>query len=225
MKKIVITWVLIMLVALPVKQARAQLAIIEIIKAAVTKVIKAVDLAIQRQQNKIIWLQNAQKTLENEMSRLKLKEIGDWTRKQKEQYSKYFEELAKVKSLIAYYQRIRDIIKKQEQMVASYRRAWGLLRNDPHFSPQEIDYIGKVYSGIIEESLKNLDEISLVISSFKTTMTDAKRIEIMDKAAERIEKNSHDLLRFNSENAMISLQRSRSLAESERIKVLYGLPH
>lgn len=225
MKKMIITWVLVLLVAIPAKQAQAQLAIIDIIKGAVTKVIKAIDLKIQRQQNKIIWLQNAQKTLENEMSRLKLNEIGDWARKQKEQYSKYFDELAKVKSLISYYQRIRDIIKKQEQMVAAYRRAWGLLRNDTHFTPREIDYMGRVYSGIIEESLKNLDEISLVISSFKTTMTDAKRIEIMDEAAARIEKNNDDLLRFNTENAMISLQRSRSLAESERIKVLYGLPH
>lgn len=225
MKKMIITWVLVLLVAIPVKQAQAQLAIIDIIKGAVTKVIKAIDLKIQRQQNKIIWLQNAQKTLENEMSRLKLGEIGDWARKQKEQYSKYFDELAKVKSLISYYQRIRDIIKKQEQMVAAYRRAWGLLRNDPHFTPQEIDYMGKVYSGIIEESLKNLDEISLVISSFKTTMTDAKRIEIMDQAAARIEKNNDDLFRFNTENAMMSLQRSRTLAESERVKVLYGLPH
>ncbi|ULT38459.1 hypothetical protein KRR40_25440 [Niabella defluvii] len=82
-----------------------------VVKAAVKKVIKAIDLQIQRLQNKTIWLQNAQKTLENTLSKLKLDEISDWTEKQKEQYRKYYEELAKVKAIISYYQRIRDITK------------------------------------------------------------------------------------------------------------------
>nr|WP_199077429.1 conjugal transfer protein TraI [Pedobacter sp. ASV19] len=223
MKKIGFILVVLFGTLVPVKRAEAQIAILEIIKAGIKKVIKAVDLQIQRQQNKVIWLQNAQKVLENEMSKLKLNQISDWTARQKEQYGKYFEELGKVKSLIAYYQRIRDIIRKQEQMVASYRHAWGLIRNDKHFSPEEVDYMGKVYSGLLEESVKNLEEVALVINSFKTTMTDAKRIEIMDKAADRIEKNNSDLEEFNRENGLLSVQRSRSLAESARIKALYGI--
>eukprot|EP01133_Synstelium_polycarpum_P017063 gene17063-20327_t len=202
------------------RRSQAQIPILDIVKGAIKKVIKAVDLQIQRQQNKIIWLQNAQKVLENEMSKLKLDQISDWTARQKEQYGKYFEELGKVKSLIAYYQRISDIIRKQQQMVASYRHAWGLIRNDKHFTIEEVDYMGKVYSGLLEESVKNLEEVALVINSFKTTMTDAKRIEIMDKAADRIEKNNSDLQQFNRENGLLSLQRSRSLAESARIKAL-----
>mgnify|MGYP004106733677 CR=1 FL=1 len=73
---------------LPVQQANATpIAILEIIKAGIKKVIKAVDLKIQRLQNKTIWLQNAQKTLENTLSKLKLDEISEWTEKQKEQYT------------------------------------------------------------------------------------------------------------------------------------------
>jgi len=49
----------------PGSNANAQIPILEIIKAAVVKAIKAADLQIQRLQNKTIWLQNAQKTLEN----------------------------------------------------------------------------------------------------------------------------------------------------------------
>src|SRR5690606_18907040 len=79
--------------------------IYEIIKAAVVKVIKAVDLKIQRLQNKTIVLQNIQKAIENQLSKWKLNEILDWTKKQKEQYQKYYEELAKVKSIIYNYQR------------------------------------------------------------------------------------------------------------------------
>ncbi|RZJ37490.1 MAG: conjugal transfer protein TraI, partial [Chryseobacterium sp.] len=47
-------------VSLP-KGASAQIAVLEVIKAGVKKVIKAVDLKVQRLQNETIWLQNAQK--------------------------------------------------------------------------------------------------------------------------------------------------------------------
>src|SRR6185312_7603026 len=131
-------------------------------KAGIKKIIKAVDLKIQRLQNKTIWLQNAQKTLENALSKLKLDEIADWTEKQKEQYRKYYEELTKVKAIISYYQRIRDITQKQVRLVNEYNRSWQLIRQDKHFTADEILYMEKVYSGILDESVKNIDQISLI---------------------------------------------------------------
>ena len=105
MKKLLnITGIILLISLAPVQRTEAQIPIYDIIKAAVKKVIKAVDLKIQRLQNKTIWLQNAQKTLENQMSKLKLKEIGDWANKQKELYAKYFDELSKVKNAIGTYQ-------------------------------------------------------------------------------------------------------------------------
>ena len=70
-----------LLVVAPTQQSHAVVWVV--VKAAVKKVIKAIDLQIQRLQNKTIWLQNAQKTLENTLSKLKLDEISDWTEKQK----------------------------------------------------------------------------------------------------------------------------------------------
>src|SRR5665647_411111 len=123
------------LTVMPASQANATpVAILEIIKAGIKKVIKAVDLQIQRLQNKTIWLQNAQKTLENTLSKLKLDEISDWTERQKTLYKDYFEELAKVKSIISYYQRIREISQKQVRLVERYQRAWNLCKQDKYFT-------------------------------------------------------------------------------------------
>lgn len=194
-----------------------------VVKAAIKKVIKAMDLQVQRLQNKTIWLQNAQKTLENTLSKLKLDEISDWTEKQKEQYRQYYEELAKVKEIIAYYQRIRDITKKQAHIVDEYNRAWSLIRQDGHFSAGEIAYMGNVYSGILDESMKNIDQISMVIKSFATTMSDAKRLELVNDAADRVDRNYDDLSRFNNQNMLLSLQRAKSISEVESVKKLYGL--
>lgn len=223
MKRMVVIGLILACVGFPVKQAAAQLVILDIIKAGVKKVIKAVDLQIQRQQNKIIWLQNAQKVLENTMSKLKLEEISEWTEKQREQYKKYFDELNKVKLLITYYQRVKDISAKELRLVKEYQRAWGLLRADKRFTPKEIEYMGKVYLGMLEETVKNIEELTVVVNSFRTQMSDAKRMQIIHSVSDRVDENFSDMLQFNRENAMLSLQRARGNSEVEQVKKMYGL--
>ncbi|GAA4131916.1 hypothetical protein GCM10022216_02430 [Sphingobacterium kyonggiense] len=209
-------------VALPTG-ANAQIAVLEVIKAGVKKVIKAVDLKVQRLQNETIWLQNAQKVLENQLSKLKLTEIADWTEKQKQLYSEYYEELWKIKSAIAYYRRIKDLTEKQVAIVDEYKWAWGLFNKDKHFKPEELQYMETVYSGILDASIKNLDQILLVVNSFKTQMSDAQRLEIINAAADRMDENYSDLKRFNAQNIQLSIQRSSSLDETATLKEIYGI--
>jgi hypothetical protein len=204
-------------------QLNAQLSIVQVIQQGIKKVIVAVDLKIQRLQNRTIWLQNAQKAIENTMSKLKLNEISGWVEKQRKLYADYFDELSKVKEAIATYHRVRDIINKQTALVSEYRSAWNLFRQDDHFTADEITYMGRVYTGILEESIKNLDQVFLVINAFATQMTDAKRIEIINNAATLVETNLSDLRQFNDQNKMLSFQRAAEKGDIEVVRKLYGL--
>ena len=208
---------------LPVKETNAQIPIVDIIKAAVKKVIKAADLQIQRLQNKTIWLQNAQKTLENKMSQLKLNEIRDWVQKQKKLYEDYFEELKKVKSAIANYKRVKDIIEMQVTMVNEYKGAWALFRQDKNFTAEELEYMLNIYTGMMDESIKNIDQLFMVVNAFATQMADAKRLEIINGVADNVQQQLLDMKEFNSQNKMLSLQRASERGEIEYVKRLYGL--
>jgi hypothetical protein len=224
MKKLLtITGIALLITFAPVQHIEAQIPIYDIIKAAVIKVIKAVDLKIQRLQNKTIWLQNAQKTLENQMSKLKLKEIGDWANKQKDLHAKYFDELSKVKNAIGTYQAVRDIISKQVQIVKEYSTAFNLSKQDNNFTKQEIVYMQQVYSGILDESLKSIEQVQMVITAFATQMTDAKRLEIIHSASDNMEENLTDLRQFNQQNIRVSLQRSKERNDIDVVKKLYGI--
>ncbi len=192
--------------------ANAQVAFLEVIKAGVKKVIKAMDLKVQRLQNETIWLQNAQKVLENQLSKLKLSEIGQ-----------YYQELWKVKSAIVYYQRLRDLTGVQVKIVDEYRWAWNLFQKSGHFSAEELGAMEKVYSGILEVSVKNVDQILSIVSSFKTQMSDAARLELIVVAADAMEANWQDLKRFNRENSLLSIQRAKSLDEVAKLKELYEI--
>jgi len=225
-KKLIISLVCLLLVSAPARPAEKTMAlpILEIVKAVTKKVIKAIDLRIQKLQNKTIWLQNAQKQVENVLSKLKLDEISDWTQKQKDLYKGYYEELAKVKSIITYYQRIKEITKKQTQLVQEYERAWNLFKQDTHFKDSEIQYMERVYTGILEESVKNIDQIFLILDSFATQMSDLKRLEIINKAADQIDGNYDDLTMFNQQNILLSLQRAKTEADVNQVKQFYGIP-
>ena len=217
------TSLIVLMVSLPLEHVNAQVAVLEVIKAGVKKVIKAVDLKIQRMQNETIWLQNAQKVMENQLSKIKLTEISDWTEKQKELYSKYYSELWKVKAAITYYNRIKEITTKQVFLVEEYKKAWNLAKQDKNFKPQELDYMYNVYSGILKESAKNLDEILLVVNSFRTQMSDSKRLEIINSAADRIDENYSDLKQFNNQNILMSVQRSKGQQQIREVQKLYDL--
>lgn len=223
--KITICLLCFLLISTPARPATvAAIPILEIVKAVAKKVIKAIDLRIQKLQNKTIWLQNAQKKIENILSKLKLDEISEWTQKQKDLYKNYYEELAKVKSIITYYQRIKDISKKQVRLVDEYERAWNLFQKDAHFNASELNYMQSVYSGILDESLKNIDQIFMVLDSFTTQMSDAKRLEIINSAADQIDANYDDLTLFNRQNILLSLQRAKTEHDVKTIKQFYGIP-
>lgn len=213
----------VILVCQPCGRADAGIPIALIIKEAISKVIKAVDLMVQRLQNKTIWLQNAQKVLENKLNELKLTEIAEWTEKHRKLYKEYYDELWKVKNAIATYQRVRDVMDKQVRLVDEYKRCWNIVQKDQHFTKEELDYMYRVYSGIMEESVKNLDQILIVVNSFKTQMSDGKRLQIIEDAADQIDQNYFDLKEFNNQNLLLSLNRAKDEHEIESVRKLYGL--
>jgi hypothetical protein len=83
--------------------------------------------------------------------------------------------------------------------------------------------MGEVYQGILNETVKNVDQLFLVINSFTTTMTDAKRLQIINDASDQVDRNYDDLISFNNENYILSLSRAKSKVEIDRVKILYGI--
>jgi hypothetical protein len=204
----------------PTSKSQAQVEIIlDIIKAA----IKAADIAVQKVQNATIDLQNAQRELENALSESELGDIAGWVEKQKDLYQDYFKELWEVKTIISEYKQVSDIITKQKQLVADYKKAYTLVQQDKHFTATELSYIYSVYSGIINESTKDLDQLLTIVESFTVQMSDEQRLKIITVCAANIEREISDLTKFNNQSFLISIQRSKDQADLASIRQLYGL--
>lgn len=203
--------------------AKADPIIGEIIRRGVVRAIKAVDLQIQRLQLETVWLQNAQKTLENVLSQLKLDEISDWAQRQGDLFGDYYNELWRVKNTITQYQRIRDIAQNQALLVREYQAVWSLLRNSGNFSVAEINYMERVYSKILETSINNMQQIHVVVNAFRTQMSDAERLELVHRVDRDVRSNLADLRRFNRQNVGLDVQRGGNLLDLELLQQIHGL--
>ena len=128
-----------------------------------------------------------------------------------------------MKGVIAYYFRVKQIAEKNSRLVDEYQKAWNLFARDNRFSLEELAHMEKVYSAILEESAANVDLLLLVVKSFTTQMSDAKRLELIDRAAIQADAVYDDLVAFNRENSLLSLARARTLKEAETLRQLYGL--
>jgi hypothetical protein len=189
----------------------------------VSRAIKAIDLKIQRLQNKTIALQNVQQLIENAMSKLHLEDIATWASRQKALYGAYFQELWQVKTVLTTYWKVKEVMQRQLQLVSEYKKAWSRLKNDAHFSLSEIQDMSRIYGGILEESGRNLDQLLIAAGQLTAQMSDGQRLALITEAATLIEKNLGDLRRFNTRNYRLSLGRAWSLADQLLTKKLYGM--
>lgn len=207
----------------PLSQSHGQLAIAEIIKAGIKRVIKAADLRIQRLQNQTIWLQNVQKEIENALSKLRLEEIASWTQRQRDLYQQYYRELQQVKNVLSYYHRIRNLVQLQTDMLQEYQRAWDRLSKEPLFTAPEKIYMHKVYQGILRNCLENVDVLALVLRSFTSQMSDADRLALIQQSYDQIEINYMDLKAFNNQNQLMLTNRKKFQHDIQRTRKLYGI--
>lgn len=214
--------VLLVFVLLGSRGGQAQ-DIVSIIGAGITKVIRAVDLEIQRIQTQTIFLQEAQKELENAMSAVRLDEIRGWVEQQKDLYAGYFQELQIVKTVISDYHQVNEVIKREEEILSAYQRAISLFRQDPHFTAAELSQMELVLGGILAESEKNLGQVTSAVLDLVFQMTDEQRMTMIDAASTAIDGNYRDLQLYTDRSELISLQRARDANDYATLLKLYGL--
>lgn len=86
---------------------------VPIVSEVVSQVIKSLDLKIQQLQMKELKLQQLQKLLENKLHDLELKKMCEWSRRQKELYRQYYEELSQVKAVLIRPEQLQAIQKQK----------------------------------------------------------------------------------------------------------------
>jgi len=135
----------------------------------------------------------------------------------------FLDGLLLVSPAVKNYKHVADIIDYQARLVAEYKRAFSRFRQDKHFSPDEIIYLGQVYKNLFDESLHDIDNLMSVITESKLRMSDEERLRAIDG----IYNESKDRLmfqrQFTSGTTALAVQRAVEDNDAMTVQKLYGL--
>lgn len=115
------------------------------------------------------------------------------------------------------YHKVADIITYQGNILSEYKSAYKRFSGSGTFSVSELDYLGKVYKKLFDESVQNLDRLLMVVTANKLRMSDDERLQAIDRIYEDTIDKLTFLRSFNRETGMLSLQRTREKAELKGI--------
>lgn len=135
----------------------------------------------------------------------------------------FLDALMEVSPAVRKYKRIADIITYQFRIVKDYKTAFNEFRSGGQFSIEEIDYLSNVYVNLLKESVKSLDELSMVITAGKLRMSDEERLQAIDHIYTNIVEQYGFLQEFNNSTAMLALQRKSEKSEIDLGRRLNGL--
>jgi len=135
----------------------------------------------------------------------------------------FLDGLMAVNPTVRNYKRIPFIISYQKLLLEEYKRAYNRFKNDPHFTPKEIQYLFNVYSFLIQASARNLDDLIMIITATKLRMTDDERMRAIDRIFYDLESKLTFIRSFNNSTQMLAIQRARSANDAHTMRQLYGV--
>lgn len=120
------------------------------------------------------------------------------------------------------YRRVADIISAQKAIVSEYRKSFKRLASANVLASGELEYISRVYAGLFEGSMDNLDELAMVITSSRLRMDDQQRLEAIDRVFLEVSGKLEFLRAFNRDASVLLALRKREAAGVKSVQDLFG---
>lgn len=137
------------------------------------------------------------------------KTVKDMTEGNFSLHKTFLDALMQVSPAVKNYKRVGEIVEYQISIVKESRSGMNRFIKNGNFSGQEINYFEKVYANLLNESLRNLDELTMVITADKLRMSDDERLKAVDDIYEQMQDKLLFLRNFNTTSNVLALQRSK----------------
>lgn len=131
--------------------------------------------------------------------------------------------LLQVSPEIARFSKAADIILTQRSLISEYKAAFGQFKAGGRFSPDEIQYLGNVYSNLLKRSEQQLDELNMILTSGRLRMSDDERLQAVNRIYEDMQDKITFLRDFNRRAAMLEYQREKDQQAQQTLRQINGL--
>ncbi len=148
--------------------------------------------------------------------------VKDLTQGNFDLHKTFLDALLQVSPAVRNYKRVGDIIDYQVRIVQDCGRHRNKLHSSGLFAAEELLYFSGVYDKVFEESLRNLDELTDVLTAGKMRMSDEERLAAIDRIYMAMQDKMLFVRDFNSETSVLAVQRAKEARDVEAIRLLTG---
>lgn len=138
-------------------------------------------------------------------------------------HDQFLEGLLQVPPVVKNYGRVWEIIRTQKELVSQYQTAYRLFGESGLLTGEELRYLSKVYAGVFQQSLGNLEALTLVLTAGRLRMSEGERLSAIDALWTKMEESRIFLRRFNEETKLLFVARAKERANGATLKKLYSL--
>lgn len=121
----------------------------------------------------------------------------------------FLDALLNVSPTVRNYKRIPLIINYQRLIIKEYQRAYARFKDDENLTPGELRYIKSVYEYLAKQSLKNLEELTMIITASTLRMSDDERLAAIDRVFFDVQDKLLFLRSFNNSTQILIIQRAK----------------
>jgi len=135
----------------------------------------------------------------------------------------FLDALMQVSPVVKNYKRVGDIINFQMLLMKESKNGLNRFVKSGNFSEKEISYFEKVYGNLLSQSLRNLDELTMVVTADKLRMSDDERLHAVDGIYFQMQDKLLFLRNFNASSNVLALQRAKEAKDVYASKELQEL--
>ena len=121
------------------------------------------------------------------------------------------------------YYRVADIIDSQLALLKEYKAAFRSFSASEVFNQGELYYFSDVYKRLLDDSMQNLDELTMILTSKQLRASDDERLAGINRIYEEVQQKLLFLRTFNRRHAMIAVQKIHEKIEIGNILDLHGI--
>lgn len=137
-------------------------------------------------------------------------------------HKQFMDGLLAVSPSVRNYQKIALIVSRQKDILRENKAALSLFRSFDIFSVTHLQYIEAVYDRLVDRSLKDMDELLMVITANQLRMNDAERITAIDRIYSSVSDQLSFLRHFNVSTKVLADQKLKNKKDMEALQQLHG---
>lgn len=152
-----------------------------------------------------------------------LNTIGKFTKGEFNLHTDYFNSLKTVNPEIKRYAKVADIIVLQIKIVQNYNRTQRRLSSSDAFSGDELAYIGRIFSRLLDDCAQTIDELITITTDGRLEMKDDERMKRIDQLYSEMQDKYTFYQSFSNDAKSLAASRIKEKIDVQTGRALHGI--